>query len=119
MAILRWSFKELSSYFSAFEAIALRIAYGIDLAEDDGTCLRIFHTMMDIAKDIVVPGRYLVEMFPALQHIPTCLPGAGFKRRAEKIKEEEKQYLQYLYETGKRTVSSLQRWLPVVRTDST
>ena len=101
----------------------MRIAYGFDDVEKNKTLIHSAETLVLEHSKAAVPGRYLVNYFPFLDYskleLPSWFPGAGFKRRAEKIKEEEKQYLQYLYETGKRTVSSLQRWLPVVRTDST
>ncbi|RXW19106.1 hypothetical protein EST38_g6748 [Candolleomyces aberdarensis] len=30
--------------------------------------------------DAVVPGRFLVNVFPSLKHVPSWFPGAGFKR---------------------------------------
>jgi len=34
-----------------------------------------------------VPGRFLVEMIPALKYLPDWMPGAGFKRWARRYRQ--------------------------------
>ena len=45
---------------------------------------------MERFAEAAIPGRYFVEFMPFLKHVPSWLPGAGFKRVAEETKEMQK-----------------------------
>ncbi|KAI0367632.1 O-methylsterigmatocystin oxidoreductase [Pilatotrama ljubarskyi] len=65
-----------------FSATIMDIVYGISVAEHNDAYIRLAEKAAAIFTEIVVPGRYLVELLPFLQHIPAWFPGAGFKRDA-------------------------------------
>lgn len=71
-------------------SIVLRIAYGhivkggrdyfVDLAEE----------LSQMTGEAIQPGRWLVDSFPILRHVPSWFPGAGFKHwAAEKRKRSD------------------------------
>ena len=62
----------------------MRIAYGLDVADQNDKYISIVERGVDIFTRIIVPGRYLVEALPWLRHVPMWFPGAGFKRDAAK-----------------------------------
>ncbi|KAI0642607.1 O-methylsterigmatocystin oxidoreductase [Trametes meyenii] len=65
-----------------FSASIMDVAYGIQVAEHNDPYIQMAEKAAAIFSDIVVPGRYLVEVMPFLKHVPPWFPGAGFKRQA-------------------------------------
>jgi len=60
----------------------MKIAYGHTVRSTDDLYVRLAE---EAGTDTVTsgsPGSVLVDFFPALKHIPTWMPGAGFKRHA-------------------------------------
>nr|GAT43896.1 cytochrome P450 [Mycena chlorophos] len=62
--------------------MTMKIAYGIDLREDDDPYVELAENAVRTLSDAGVPGKYLVDAFPLLKYVPSWLPGAGFKRDA-------------------------------------
>lgn len=54
----------------------------------------------ELIETAVVPGKYLVELFPALQHLPAWFPGTGFKKDASAALEKVLDFKRILYEEG-------------------
>ncbi|KAI8969795.1 cytochrome P450 [Trametes punicea] len=65
-----------------FGATILRIVYGLEVADYNDKYIDIAEKGADVYINITVPGRYLVETFPFLRHLPAWFPGATFKRQA-------------------------------------
>ncbi|KAI0642608.1 O-methylsterigmatocystin oxidoreductase [Trametes meyenii] len=65
-----------------FGATIMDVTYGIRVAETDDPHIDVARRSATLFSDIVIPGRYLVELFPVMKHIPSWFPGAGFKRDA-------------------------------------
>ncbi|KAK7892475.1 hypothetical protein LTR67_007572 [Exophiala xenobiotica] len=65
-------------------AIILKIAYGytIDAHRPDPLVV-LADEALDQFSQATVPGRWLVDILPALQHMPDWFPGAKFKRTAK------------------------------------
>ena len=61
-------------------AIILRATYGIDVNSADNKYIRIAEEAMDCFNVVFQPGKYLVQTFPWMRHIPSWLPGAKFQR---------------------------------------
>ncbi|KAJ3502046.1 hypothetical protein NLJ89_g9063 [Agrocybe chaxingu] len=63
-------------------AIILRISHGYEVQEDKDP----FVTLADEATEqfslSTAPGGFLVNLIPALRHVPAWVPGAGFKKTA-------------------------------------
>lgn len=71
-------------YYSTFTASMTKVVYDID--GDDSIKRQI--TLVEDAQAAIaqglVPGRFLVQFFPFLRHVPAWLPGAEFKRLSNK-----------------------------------
>ncbi|EIW55305.1 cytochrome P450 [Trametes versicolor FP-101664 SS1] len=67
----------------ARHATIMDVVYGITVTERDDPYVSLAQKATIIFSRIVVPGQYLVEVLPFLKHVPSQLPGAGFKRQAK------------------------------------
>lgn len=65
-----------------FAATIMRIAYGIEVAEENDEYVAMAEEGLAAFSSLLVPGKYLVELFPALRLLPRWLPGVRFKRDA-------------------------------------
>ncbi|KAI0336743.1 CyP450 monooxygenase [Cubamyces sp. BRFM 1775] len=65
-----------------FAATIVRITYGFDIKEKDDDYVQMAEKGIAAFSSLLVPGKYLVELFPALRHLPAWFPGCGFKREA-------------------------------------
>ena len=66
----------------SFGATIMRVVYGIEVKSKEDEYLSLAEQGNDIFQKAFVPGKYLVETFPFLKHVPAWLPGAGFRRDA-------------------------------------
>lgn len=69
---------------SVFSASIMDAVYGIVVAERDDPVLTRAEQIAATFSNIVVPGRYMVELLPSLRFLPSWLPGARFKRDAKR-----------------------------------
>lgn len=66
---------------SASASMIMEVAYGIKIGPNDPYVKTAEEALEGVA-DAGVAGRYWVEMFPIMKHIPSWFPGAGWKRKA-------------------------------------
>jgi len=67
---------------SAFAATILSVAYGITIKDSDDPYISIAETALNGFAIAGTPGAFLVDYLPLLKHVPSWVPGAGFKRKA-------------------------------------
>ncbi|RPD62574.1 O-methylsterigmatocystin oxidoreductase [Lentinus tigrinus ALCF2SS1-6] len=60
-------------------ATILKIAYGIDVDDENHEVIRMIDAALEAPAQAFVPGKFLVDVFPLLQYVPTWFPGAGFQ----------------------------------------
>ncbi|EIW55506.1 CyP450 monooxygenase [Trametes versicolor FP-101664 SS1] len=65
-----------------FAATIMRVAYGIEVAEENDEYVTMAEEGLAAFSSLLVPGKYLVELFPILRFLPRWLPGVRFKRDA-------------------------------------
>ncbi|RPD69160.1 CyP450 monooxygenase [Lentinus tigrinus ALCF2SS1-7] len=66
-----------------FGSTIMRITYGIEVDEPGNeSYLALAEEALAIFSAATVPGKYLVETFPVLRHVPAWFPFAKFKREA-------------------------------------
>ncbi|KAL1943795.1 hypothetical protein VTO73DRAFT_3613 [Trametes versicolor] len=66
-----------------FGATVMRVAYGIEVADSgDNEYITMAEEGLAAFNRMLVPGKYLVELLPALRFLPKWLPGVCFKRDA-------------------------------------
>ena len=76
-------------YRSTFSATMVKLVYDIDMADEEDPLISTIDAAI-AAGDGLTPGRYLVELFPFLRHVPPWLPGAGFRKQlAEWLRDVE------------------------------
>ncbi|KAJ6494355.1 cytochrome P450, partial [Mycena sanguinolenta] len=71
----------------AISATMMSITYGMDCAPGDPHIVGA-ETALDAMRAAAVPGTFLVDIIPALKHIPDWFPGATFKRRAVECRRQ-------------------------------
>ena len=82
-------------------ATTLRLAYGIELAPaEEARYVHELQDFLDVGTRIAVAGRYLVEVVPALRHLPAWFPGAQFKREAADARARLSGTVGRLYKQG-------------------
>lgn len=62
------------------------IAYGIDVRSNEDPYIEAVRQGVISVGMAIAPGAFLVDTFPILKHVPSWVPGAGFKRRAKEWK---------------------------------
>ncbi|KAJ7134309.1 cytochrome P450 [Mycena epipterygia] len=65
-------------------SIVLRIAYGHIVTGSSDYFVDLAEELAKMTGEAIQPGRWLVDSFPFLRHVPSWFPGAGFKRWAAK-----------------------------------
>ena len=66
----------------------MNTVYGMDVTEKNDKYVAIAEKGASIFSEITVPGRFLVELFPWLAHLPAWFPGARFKRLAREWEKD-------------------------------
>ncbi|KAJ2921469.1 hypothetical protein H1R20_g15623, partial [Candolleomyces eurysporus] len=75
-----------------FTRIIMRATYGLNVSADSDDAYIV--GIKDVAEGFVeatVPGRFLVDMIPALKYVPRWMPGAGWRRYADYHKKRIKE----------------------------
>ncbi|KAF9645995.1 cytochrome P450 [Thelephora ganbajun] len=67
-------------------SLIMSIAYGLDVRSVDDPYLKATTEAMEGVKLAVVPGAFLVDIFPILRYVPSWFPGGGFKKIAEEVR---------------------------------
>ncbi|KAJ7131789.1 cytochrome P450 [Mycena crocata] len=62
--------------------IIISVVYGIDVLQANDPYVTLAQEALHTFSIACIPGRYLVDSFPILKHVPEWFPGAGFKRQA-------------------------------------
>ncbi|KAF9002580.1 cytochrome P450 [Cyathus striatus] len=65
-----------------FAATIMRVVYGIDVRESDDPYILNVEEVLNGFAEAAIPGRFLVDLIPALKYVPEWFPGAEFKRKA-------------------------------------
>ncbi|KAJ7489127.1 cytochrome P450 [Mycena latifolia] len=87
-------------------ALIISAAYGIDVLPSDDPYVTVAHKALHSFTVANVPGRYLVNTFPILKHIPKWFPGAGFKRQAEEWRKLARRMMEMPFAETKRQMGS-------------
>jgi hypothetical protein len=70
-----------------FGTLIMRVAYGFDDIRQNEALVGNAEALIQGFHKAAAPGRYLVNYFPSLRHIPSWFPGAGFKRHLEGLSQ--------------------------------
>jgi hypothetical protein len=72
---------------STFAANIMKIGYGIAVQESDDPYISIAEEALKGAAEAGVPGAFLVDAFPILKYVPSWFPGAGFQKKAARVRD--------------------------------
>jgi hypothetical protein len=72
---------------STFAATIMKIGYGIAVQESDDPYISMAEIAFTGASEAAVPGAFLVDFFPILKYVPSWFPGAGFQKKAARVRE--------------------------------
>ncbi|KIP07825.1 hypothetical protein PHLGIDRAFT_29862 [Phlebiopsis gigantea 11061_1 CR5-6] len=89
-------------------SLSLSIAYGIETQEENDPYIMHAERTLEAANAAMVPGAFLVDVFPALKYIPEWMPGASFKTKARIWKYSSLWTLNTPWEVVKRRMTLIQ-----------
>jgi hypothetical protein len=72
---------------STFAATIIKIGYGIAVQESDDPYISIAEEAVSGVTEAGLPGAFWVDWFPILRYVPSWFPGAGFQKKAARLKE--------------------------------
>ncbi|KAF9444505.1 cytochrome P450 [Macrolepiota fuliginosa MF-IS2] len=70
-----------------FISSIMEITYGGQIEGPHDPLIVNAEIVLDAIIEAMIPGKYLVDMIPALKYVPEWFPGAGWKRRANYVKK--------------------------------
>ena len=65
----------------------LKIIYGLDVDDENHEIIRTVEESLQGTGQVFVPGKYLVDLIPALEYVPEWVPGAGFQTQFARWRE--------------------------------
>ncbi|KAI0267099.1 cytochrome P450 [Gloeopeniophorella convolvens] len=87
-------------------AIIILMTYGYEVLESGDTFVRLVDIAMSNLNEVVRPGAFLVDAIPALKYIPAWFPGAGFKRYAAKMREDNVNMTEVPFKWAKNMIAT-------------
>ena len=72
---------------STFAATIMKIGYGIVVKESDDPYISMAEIAFTGASEAAIPGAFLVDSIPILKYVPSWFPGAGFQKKAKRVRE--------------------------------
>lgn len=84
----------------------MKITYGHTVRSTDELYVRLAEEAGTDTVTVGSPGSVLVDFFPALKHIPSWMPGAGFKRHALRTRIKVRTMHDAPYEMVQKTVAA-------------
>ena len=92
--------------FSEATEVVLKILYGYNIEPHSADPLvHIADLGMDHFSEAMVPGRWAVDAFPALEYLPAWMPGAGSKRTAQLWQKNLNKMINVGYDFAKQQMS--------------
>ncbi len=86
----------------------ISIAYGLEVKPENDHNIQLCEAAIGQLSRAALHGYYLVDVVPILKHVPSWIPGAGFKAYAEEARPKTMAMLEVPYgEARERIVSPL------------
>ncbi|KAF8908139.1 cytochrome P450 [Gymnopilus junonius] len=88
--------------------LTLSVVYGYEAVSNDDEFLGLAEECVGILSNRIASGVGIwpVDVFPSLRHLPTWMPGAGFKRNAAIWKKKMEEFVDRPYEFMKNSMKS-------------
>ncbi|KAI0760157.1 O-methylsterigmatocystin oxidoreductase [Fomes fomentarius] len=81
------------------------VVYGHEVKDENDEYVAILDKGAYVINELLLPGRYLVELIPALQSLPSWLPGATFKREIPQWKRHVAAIRNVPYDAASKSVA--------------
>ncbi|KAJ2932196.1 hypothetical protein H1R20_g4887, partial [Candolleomyces eurysporus] len=98
--------KHLDTFFGT---IIMRTAYGFEDAGRNKALINNAEELIVAFGAARIPGRFLVNTFPILKHVPAWLPGAGFKRYFQELAEKSRRTVETPFKDAKERLEKGER----------
>ncbi|KAJ7498204.1 cytochrome P450 [Mycena galericulata] len=86
--------------------IIMSVAYGIKVQPQNDPFIALSKAALHSLVIASVPGKFLVDVIPALQYVPDWFPGAGFKRTAKRWNKLSQDMMELPFAEAKRRIAS-------------
>ncbi|KAJ7483541.1 cytochrome P450, partial [Mycena latifolia] len=86
-------------------ALIMDVTYGIDVNSSNNQYIDLAEEAMHGLSVASLPGRFLVDTFPALKHVPSWIPGAEFKRMAKQWHKATRELLERPFAHVKQNIA--------------
>ncbi|TEB29676.1 cytochrome P450 [Coprinellus micaceus] len=96
---------------SLFGTAIMRATYGFDDIGKNNSLIEAVESLIKRLSLANIPGRYLVNSFPLLKHVPEWMPGAGFQRELREIAELNQKILNTPFEEARAKMAGGQKGL--------
>lgn len=80
-----------------FGVLIMRTTYGLDNPDETRALINHNLDMLKMFGEANIPGRFMVNVFPFLKHVPGWVPGAGFQSFFDKFREAANKTLHLPY----------------------
>lgn len=85
-----------------FGTLVMRVSYGFDDIRKNEALVHKAEAFLSGLTQALSPGRFLVNSIPALRHVPSWFPGAGFKRYLSAVAQIGLQAVNLPFEEAKQ-----------------
>ncbi|CEL55993.1 O-methylsterigmatocystin oxidoreductase OS=Aspergillus flavus GN=ordA PE=3 SV=2 [Rhizoctonia solani AG-1 IB] len=92
--------------FTALSCTLLRSVYGYQIRSRDDPLLKAASQFGQNLSSAAMPTNFLVNVFPLLCYVPVWLPGAGWKRVAQRWRKQKEDTMTALFNKTKEDVAS-------------
>ncbi|KAJ7671061.1 cytochrome P450 [Mycena rosella] len=86
--------------------IIMSVAYGINVLPQNDPFIKLAKDAVHTLAIASIPGRFLVDTFPALKYVPEWFPGAGFKRTAKEWRKLARAMVDSPFAEAKRNIAA-------------
>ena len=100
----------LSSFIGG---LSTSLTYGLPVQRQNDPVVRFAEETFALSTGTVAPGKYYVNVFPILRHIPEWMPGSGFKQEAKEIKKMLDRVTEEPYQKTLEMMVRIKSTLPV------
>ena len=87
-----------------YSAIILKIVYGVHINSMDHDYVKTSEEAVESLSVAQVPGKFWVEFLPFLRYIPPWVPGAHFKKWAERCTPVVNRMVDQAFESVKQSM---------------
>jgi hypothetical protein len=84
----------------------LSLAYGLRIRPSNDPWINLAERMLRITTEAAVPGKYMVDIIPALKYVPEWFPGAGFQKIGKEGRRIVNNFIDQVYDTAVQEIVS-------------